>query len=122
MGTNGVTAISLYRSILRAHKSLPEDMKVLGNAYVKSEFKLHKTVKDEQLTSFFSEWQTYLSHIRQTTRAQTLKQSGISNERGNERISRPIKFGTEIDKAIKMTDEQKLQLTKLREEALKSRK
>ena len=52
------TAVLLYRNILRAHKRfLPNEMKGLGDSYVKSEFKLFKQVTDEQqLKQFYVEW------------------------------------------------------------------
>jgi len=69
--TTAVTARGLYRSILRAHaRHLPNEMRTLGDAYVRSEWMLHRDVKDETtLNNFFKEWNNYLSHILQTARA-----------------------------------------------------
>jgi hypothetical protein len=36
--------IPLYRRILRAHRKLPNDHRVLGDLYVKSEFRAHRDV------------------------------------------------------------------------------
>lgn len=37
--------IPLYRRLLRAHrKHLPADMRILGDEYVKAEFRAHRTV------------------------------------------------------------------------------
>lgn len=37
--------IPLYRRLLRAHrKHLPQEMRVLGDEYIKKEFHLHKTI------------------------------------------------------------------------------
>lgn len=36
--------IPLYRRVLRAHRKLPRDMRLLGDEYVKSEFKAHKDI------------------------------------------------------------------------------
>ena len=48
MSTKAST-LSLYRSILRTHsKSLPHEMRSLGDAYVKSEFRLHKNVTNDE--------------------------------------------------------------------------
>ncbi|KAL7482649.1 hypothetical protein ACHAW6_008315, partial [Cyclotella cf. meneghiniana] len=60
--------LNLYRSILHAHsKYLPTEMRQLGDAYVKSEFRLHKSVmKAEQLQNFWEEWEKYLGHIEET--------------------------------------------------------
>ena len=40
-------AIPLYRRLLRAHrKHLPREMRLLGDAYVKSEFRAHREVEN----------------------------------------------------------------------------
>jgi hypothetical protein len=36
--------IPLYRRVLRAHRKLPKEHRVLGDLYVKSEFRAHKDV------------------------------------------------------------------------------
>lgn len=36
--------IPLYRRVLRAHRKLPREMRVLGDEYAKSEFRAHKNV------------------------------------------------------------------------------
>jgi hypothetical protein len=64
-------AKGLYRSIFRAHKELPLPMKELGNAYVRSEFKLHKASKPEFLNQFFEEWEFYLQSIKSNKWRQT---------------------------------------------------
>ncbi|CAG9939441.1 unnamed protein product [Clonostachys rosea f. rosea IK726] len=66
--------IFLYRRILRAHrKHLPADMRVLGDEYVKAEFRAHRKVDNPaHLASpelplpyigFLSEWQLYAQKI-----------------------------------------------------------
>ena len=111
------TALSLYRSILRTHaRSLPTEMRSLGDAYVKSEFRLHKDVKDEaQLEKFFGGWGDYLRHIQETSRAKEVKAAGLSE-------TDQTAFGMDMDDTIEVTDEQKLQLQKLHEEAVNSKK
>ncbi|KAF1810636.1 ACN9-domain-containing protein [Eremomyces bilateralis CBS 781.70] len=53
--------IPLYRRILRAHRrKLHPDMRMLGDQYVKSEFRAHKTVENPvHIIGFLSEWQQY---------------------------------------------------------------
>ena len=52
--------LKLYKSILRLHRLLPAELRVLGDNYVKNEFRLHRTVKDEKvLETFFNEWAQY---------------------------------------------------------------
>ena len=46
----------LYKIIFQLHKSLPPEMKQIGDAYVRHEFKLHKTAAPEHVGKFMSEW------------------------------------------------------------------
>jgi hypothetical protein len=112
-------AISLYRSLLRAHaKCLPTQMKELGDSYVKSEFRLHKSVtKEDQLTRFYSEWNRYLDQIEQTARARALQASGITDSQNDGNRSKIYSFGADLDQKIELNDEQKVQLENLRREA-----
>jgi hypothetical protein len=114
----------LYRSLLRAHqKCLPTQMKQLGDAYVKSEFKLHlqKSVKPEQMQAFLSEWQKYLNQIETTARAveQQVVTEGSPQQHGSSKTTKPklFRFGADLPSDVPLTDEQKFQLEKLKEEA-----
>ncbi|OAA68454.1 acn9 family domain containing protein [Niveomyces insectorum RCEF 264] len=50
--------IPLYRRLLRAHrKFLPSDMRLLGDEYIKAEFRAHRKI------GFLSEWQLYAQKI-----------------------------------------------------------
>lgn len=57
--------IPLYRRILRAHrKHLPNQMRVLGDEYIKSEFRAHRKVENPvHIIGFLSEWQMYVQQI-----------------------------------------------------------
>ncbi|EPE07974.1 acn9 family protein [Ophiostoma piceae UAMH 11346] len=57
--------IPLYRRLLRAHrKYLPADMRVLGDEYIKAEFRAHRKVDNAQhLIGFLTEWQLYAQKI-----------------------------------------------------------
>lgn len=46
----------LYKTILRLHRGLPEDMRYLGDKYVKEEFKLHKEADKPQADLFLRAW------------------------------------------------------------------
>lgn len=49
--------LSLYYKILKLHsKVLPLDMKGLGNAYIKEEFKLHRKSTEAQYKEFLMQW------------------------------------------------------------------
>lgn len=57
--------IPLYRRLLRGHrKYLPHDMRVLGDEYIKSEFRAHRNVENPMhIIGFLSEWQSYAQQI-----------------------------------------------------------
>ncbi|KAF2968761.1 hypothetical protein GQX73_g4822 [Xylaria multiplex] len=57
--------IPLYRRLLRAHrKHLPAQMRLLGDEYIKSEFRLHRNIDNPvHLISFLTEWQLYAQKI-----------------------------------------------------------
>lgn len=49
----------LYKIIFRLHKSMPIELREMGNAYVRSEFKLHKNAAPEHVQVFMNEWGNY---------------------------------------------------------------
>ncbi|KAI8632233.1 ACN9-domain-containing protein [Xylariaceae sp. FL1651] len=57
--------IPLYRRLLRAHrKHLPSEMRLLGDEYVKAEFRAHRNVDNPaHLIGFLTEWQLYAQKI-----------------------------------------------------------
>lgn len=130
-----IKALSLYKNILRAHdKFLPHEMKQLGDAYVKSEFRLHKEAKAEQVTLFYTEWEKYLEHIERTGRENKAINAGLLDgvqQESSQSIDNTMvkqnttsnnnrQFGQNVPEDIGLNDEQKNQLIKLREEAIKA--
>ena len=57
--------ILLYRRLLRAHrKHLPAEMRVLGDQYVKAEFRAHQKIDNPvHIVGFLTEWQSYTQMI-----------------------------------------------------------
>eukprot|EP00636_Phaeomonas_parva_P005632 CAMPEP_0118855726 /NCGR_PEP_ID=MMETSP1163-20130328/3442_1 /TAXON_ID=124430 /ORGANISM="Phaeomonas parva, Strain CCMP2877" /LENGTH=92 /DNA_ID=CAMNT_0006788675 /DNA_START=318 /DNA_END=596 /DNA_ORIENTATION=- len=55
-----VRAVLLYRSILKQHRALPDKMRELGDAYVKTEFGRHKNAEPKFLGPFYTQWEEYL--------------------------------------------------------------
>ncbi|KAL6868914.1 hypothetical protein ACO1O0_000237 [Amphichorda felina] len=57
--------IPLYRRLLRAHrKHLPAEMRVLGDEYIKAEFRAHRNVENPaHLIGFLTEWQLYAQKV-----------------------------------------------------------
>jgi hypothetical protein len=143
-GQTRARALSLYKSILRAHERyLPSpSMRKLGDAYVKSEFRLHKSAKPEQAAMFFTEWDKYLEHVERTGREnlsinvglldppeqQHQEQSEQWQMFGQEKLQQQRRrsaggtlfFGRDVSNDVVFTEEQERQLEKLREDAAKS--
>ncbi|KAL9096270.1 MAG: hypothetical protein Q9163_006453 [Psora crenata] len=57
--------IPLYRRLLRSHrKCLSKEMRVLGDEYVKSEFRSHREVENPMhIIGFLTEWQMYAQKV-----------------------------------------------------------
>ncbi|PHH91139.1 hypothetical protein CDD83_1568 [Cordyceps sp. RAO-2017] len=57
--------IPLYRRLLRAHrKHLPAEMRVMGDEYIKAEFRAHRKVDNPaHLIGFLTEWQLYAQKV-----------------------------------------------------------
>ncbi|KAL1982343.1 hypothetical protein VTN96DRAFT_1437 [Rasamsonia emersonii] len=57
--------LHLYRRLLRIHrKKLPPDMRLLGDEYVKSEFRAHRNVENPvHIVGFLTEWQLYAQKL-----------------------------------------------------------
>ncbi len=88
----------LYRNILREHRRMPDRMRVIGNDYVRLEFKQHKSAEEKHLDMFFVAWDNYLS---------TLKRQ--NQDEG---------FGKDLDSQTKglLSEEQENKLKSLKEE------
>jgi hypothetical protein len=120
-------ALLLYRNILQAHKKhLPTEMKELGDSYVKSEFRLHKTSKKpEQVEQFFTAWDEYLNQILKTARVQESFSTGALDDRSGPTGDRPSAtrtFGKDLPPDLELSGEQMDQLETLKKEASQARK
>ncbi|CAJ0588558.1 unnamed protein product [Cylicocyclus nassatus] len=62
----------LYKRILRLHYGLPPPARLMGDTYVKDEFRRHKNATPEQTAVFVNEWTNYC-----ITLAKQLSQKGI---------------------------------------------
>jgi hypothetical protein len=114
-------ALLLYRNILQAHKKhLPTEMRQLGDAYIKSEFRLHKKSKPEQVDEFFVAWNDYLNQILKTSRVRESFSTGALDDSSVPTGDRPVAsraFGKDLPPDIELTGEQKDQLENLKKEA-----
>ncbi|KAJ2242623.1 hypothetical protein GGI13_006899 [Coemansia sp. RSA 455] len=60
--------LHLYRSILRTHRFMPREMRFVGDQYVRSEFRSHRSVSDRRfLEPFFAQWTSYLHLLQEQT-------------------------------------------------------
>ncbi|KAN0065866.1 hypothetical protein ACQY0O_000997 [Thecaphora frezii] len=56
--------LPLYRRLLRAHRQLTADMRVLGDDYVRDEFRRHRDIDNPlQVVAFLSSWKMYLDQL-----------------------------------------------------------
>ncbi|EER23953.1 acetate non-utilizing protein 9, mitochondrial [Coccidioides immitis RS] len=54
----------LYRRLLRAHRKLPQELRLLGDEYVKAEFRAHRNVDNPiHIVGFLTEWQLYAQKL-----------------------------------------------------------
>ncbi|XP_055542983.1 succinate dehydrogenase assembly factor 3, mitochondrial [Wyeomyia smithii] len=49
----------LYKTILKLHRGLPAELHLLGDQYVKDEFRRHKSCSVEEANLFMKEWTDY---------------------------------------------------------------
>jgi hypothetical protein len=99
---------------------MPLEMRLLGDTYVRSEFKLHKPVTNEaQLGAFFVAWEQYLDQMAATARRRGAVETGVLES--NELVD-DAGFGQQLPFDLELSDEQKTQLEKLREETARDGK
>ena len=92
---------------------------------------MHKEAKAEQVTLFYTEWEKYLYHIERTGRENQAINAGLLDgvqqeslqsidEKQHTTTNNNRQFGLDVPKDIELNDEQKAQLIKLKEEAIKA--
>ena len=85
---------------------------------MRNEFKMHKKAEEKHLSGFFSEWETYLEQLKMTTRA---KEAAITGSLDRDDPSASVfQFGRDLPQDAQLSDEQKQQLEKLKEEISKA--
>lgn len=68
----------LYKTCLKLHKGLPTHMQMLGDAYVKDEFKRHKTATPEQAQIFMEAWAKYAMTVSKQIGVKGMKRGSSS--------------------------------------------
>ncbi|OBZ88649.1 Succinate dehydrogenase assembly factor 3, mitochondrial [Choanephora cucurbitarum] len=117
--------LKLYRDILRSHRALPAAMRSMGDDYVKSEFKRHKTIDNPaHIVGFVSQWQSYLDLIKEQTAPLPKDSPAPSDDPLVRSFNIPANggWGKKLDPQLldKMSDEQLGQLYELRSEVKRS--
>jgi len=46
----------LYKSLFRLHRGLPEELRAIGDAYAREEFKRHREASEAHARAFMQEW------------------------------------------------------------------
>lgn len=105
MSSHVLRVRTLYKRILRVHRGLPADLRTLGDAYVKEEFKKHKNANPVQAEIFVRTWTEYYS----TLAKQVLKLGPVPA------VGKPLA----PDQVDWFSDEQLHQLYELQTEAVK---
>lgn len=96
----------LYKSILRLHRGLPQEMRLLGDVYVKDEFRRNKAASTpDQIQRFMLEWTDYTV--------------SLSQQLSSNALVKAAKVGRDLpaEKLDAFTDEQIRQLFLLKNEA-----
>uniref|UniRef100_A0A8C8S477 Succinate dehydrogenase assembly factor 3 n=1 Tax=Pelusios castaneus TaxID=367368 RepID=A0A8C8S477_9SAUR len=103
---------ALYRRILLLHRTLPLELKALGDAYVKEEFRRHRAVGPADAQRFLREWEIYAEMLCQQ-----------ANEDGQKSRKKTC-FGAHLteEKLNDFHNEQIGQLQELMQEATKPNK
>lgn len=111
----------LYKTILKLHKGLPEELQLLGTNYVRDEFKRHKKVDSKEADIFFGEWTVIFEYFFgnnnyiigfQKYALNLAKQLQLQGIQSGEKLGAPIN-----EEVIKhMRDEQIAQLYELMKE------
>ncbi|KAJ9099129.1 hypothetical protein QFC21_004008 [Naganishia friedmannii] len=94
--------IPLYRALLRSHRKLPEDMRFMGDSYVKSDNPIH-------IIGFLSQWKLYLDEVRGQTATAAAAAVAEGGSVQNPFAGRPLN----TDFFEKLSDEQAGQMYEL---------
>ncbi|KAF8385114.1 hypothetical protein PRIPAC_74256 [Pristionchus pacificus] len=94
----------LYKRILRLHYGLPAPARLMGDSYVKDEFRRHKSVPREQALVFLNEWTQYCTMLSKQLTGRGISKGVIGKDFDH----------TDLDK---FSEEQLSQLLELKEEA-----
>ncbi|XP_044738474.1 succinate dehydrogenase assembly factor 3, mitochondrial [Chrysoperla carnea] len=72
----------LYKTILKLHRGLPQDIQLLGSIYVRDEFRRHKNCNQAEAAVFINEWTDYAINLG--------KQLGLRGPKTAKKIGKPL--------------------------------
>lgn len=90
----------LYKTVLRLHRGLPDELKELGNNYARDEFRRHLKCNPKEAHIFMTEWARYA-----VTLSEQLGLKGKPKGKLGETL--------ELDAVEKLSDQQTVQLYEL---------
>ena len=101
--------VNLYRHVLKLHRLLPSEMRIVGDNYLKTEFRLHRSIKDPVIIeTFYSEWANY---------AQVLLEQ-VAHDVNNNSVEKPLGAKVDLKQLSHFNDDQLYNLMELRKHAL----
>ncbi|XP_056636192.1 succinate dehydrogenase assembly factor 3, mitochondrial [Diorhabda sublineata] len=100
----------LYKTILKLHRSLPNELQIIGTNYAREEFKRHKRCSRNEANIFMNEWTNYAITLA--------KQLGL---RGPQTGSKKIGSALAPSALDQLRDDQIIQLYELKEESSRAK-
>ncbi|KAL8797691.1 MAG: hypothetical protein Q9195_000043 [Heterodermia aff. obscurata] len=99
--------IPLYRRLFRTHrKFLPPEMRLLGDEYVKSEFRAHqKTENPMHIIGFLTEWQMYAQEIEGESWRDGKIEKGKIDKMSDQQLGQLYELMQAIQKASRGSDD-----------------
>lgn len=102
----------LYKSILRLHYGLPAPARLIGDTYVKDEFKRHINAKPEFVKPFIAEWTNYCVMLSKQLSSTGIRKGSIGKDLdsekleqlSNEHIQQLVELRVEADKHMGRDD------------------
>ncbi|CAI2354752.1 unnamed protein product [Caenorhabditis sp. 36 PRJEB53466] len=102
----------LYKSILRLHYGLPKPARLMGDMYVKDEFKRHLNAKPEFVKPFITEWTNYCVMLSKQLSSAGIRKGNIGKDLdeekmeqlSNEHIQQLVELRVEADRHMGRDD------------------
>ncbi|KAI9810816.1 MAG: acetate non-utilizing protein 9 [Pycnora praestabilis] len=99
--------IPLYRRILRSHRhKLPNEMRVIGDQYVRSEFRAHRDVENPvHIIGFLTEWQLYAQKLEGDSWLEEKLDTGKIDKMSDQQLGQLYELMQAIQKRARDDDE-----------------